>query len=71
MKTDKIEIYESRKVKGQFGWRYIAKNGKKVAIAGELYHNRSHAVKMAAKLFPNVRIVDNTAPAKRLTNPVK
>lgn len=48
---DTIEIYESRKVKGQFGWRYKAKNGKKIANAGELYTKRQHAQTMAYGLF--------------------
>lgn len=48
---DTIEIYESRKVKGQFGWRYRAKNGKKIANAGELYTKRDHADNMVRYLF--------------------
>ena len=59
-KQARIEIYASRKVKGQYGWRYIAANGRKVAIAGELYKKKSHAIKMAEKLFPGTAIVDRT-----------
>jgi len=50
-KTDRIEIYRSRKVKSQFGWRYKTRNGKKVAASGELYTNHSHALKMVEYLF--------------------
>ena len=48
---DRIEVYPSKKVKGQFGWRYKAKNGKKVATSGELYKKRSHALDMVHRLF--------------------
>ncbi len=53
-KQDRVEIYASKKVKGQWGWRYIASNGKRIAVAGELYTSRKHAEKMVARLFPNV-----------------
>jgi uncharacterized protein YegP (UPF0339 family) len=51
MKKDTITIYASKKVKGQFGWRYTAKNGRKLATSGELYKNRAHAARMVDKLF--------------------
>lgn len=60
-KKDKIEIYASRKVKGQYGWRYIAANGRKVAIAGELYTKYEHTFRMVNKLFPDTPVVDTTA----------
>ncbi len=39
LKKDRIEIYRSRANK-EFGWRYITKNGKRVAVAGETYKKR-------------------------------
>lgn len=56
-KKDRIEIYRSKKVKGQFGWRYIAKNGRKLAIGGELYKNAAHAIKMVDKLFGQLTVL--------------
>lgn len=50
-KRDRVEIYRSKKVKGQFGWRYVAANGKKIAIGGELYKRKSNVLKMVEKLF--------------------
>lgn len=44
MKKAKREIYKSRR-NGQFGWRLIAKNGKKVACGGETFHNKKDAIK--------------------------
>ena len=64
---DTIEIYESRKVKGQFGWRYKAKNGKKIATCGELYTKRSHAKKMALYLFIDKRFGEH-AKVKHLNS---
>ena len=43
MKNPKIQIYPSRN--GQFGWRLIAKNGKKIACGGETYHNKKDLLK--------------------------
>ena len=54
-KKDRVQIYESRKVPGQWGWRYIAANGKRIAISGELYKNKAHAEKMAMRLFPDTQ----------------
>lgn len=51
LKTDVIEIYESRRKPKHYGWRYKTKNGKKVAIAGELYKNKQHAREMVSLLF--------------------
>lgn len=51
LKTDVIEIYESRRKPKHYGWRYKTKNGKKVAIAGELYTKRQHALDMVTLLF--------------------
>lgn len=53
-KKDKVVIYQSKKVKGQWGWRVIAANGKRIAISGELYKNKAHAAKMAKRLFPDL-----------------
>ena len=53
-KKDKVVIYQSKKVKGQWGWRVIAPNGKRIAISGELYKNKAHALKMAQRLFPDL-----------------
>lgn len=49
-KTDIIQIYRSER-NGQYGWRYMARNGRKVAIAGETYEKEAHAEKMARELF--------------------
>jgi uncharacterized protein YegP (UPF0339 family) len=51
-KKDRVEIYESKKVRKQYGWRVIAANGKRIAISGELYKNKKHAEAMVKKLFP-------------------
>lgn len=51
LKTDVIEIYESRRKPKHYGWRYKTKNGKKVAIAGELYEKRDHTLRMVTGLF--------------------
>ena len=48
---ERIQVYPSRKVKGQWGWRYKARNGRKVATSGELYTKRSHALDMVHHLF--------------------
>lgn len=51
----KIEIYKSKK-NGQFGWRLIAKNNKKIACGGETYHNKKDlmgALKLVKKYFSN------------------
>ena len=65
-KADKAVVYPSRKVAGQWGWRYVASNGRRVAIAGELYHNKSHAERMVNKLFPGVavEVAPNKEPKK-------
>lgn len=49
MKHDHIEIYKSRN--GQFGWRYRAKNGRRIACGGETFHNRKDAVDICKRLF--------------------
>ncbi len=49
MKTSKIKVYKSRK-NGQFAWRYVAKNGRKMACPGETYHNRADCLKAIAQL---------------------
>ena len=64
---DTIEIYESRKVKGQFGWRYKAKNGKKIATCGELYKSRKHAGRMVSYLFGDIIIAEH-AKVKHLNS---
>ena len=50
MTQDKIEIYRSRR-NNEYGWRYITKNGARVAVAGETYKNHKHAIKMVDLLF--------------------
>lgn len=50
LKKDRIEIYKSRR-NGEYGWRYIAKNGKRVAVAGETYKKLYHAEYMVDHLF--------------------
>lgn len=59
LKKDRIEVYQSRRNK-EYGWRYITKNGKRVAVAGETYKNSAHAWKMADTLFAK-QIADGTA----------
>lgn len=44
MKKTKREIYKSKK-NGQYGWRLVAKNGKKVACSGETFHNKKDCIK--------------------------
>ena len=66
MKQERIEIYKSRK-NGQFGWRYIAKNGKRIAASGETFHNKKDAMAIAKRLFAvqlegaTATIIDTTA----------
>lgn len=50
MKQHTLEVYESKKVKGQWGWRLKAPNGRKVACSGELYKDKTHAYKMATEI---------------------
>ncbi len=52
MKTSKIQVYKSRK-NGQWGWRYVAKNGRKVACSGETYKNRADCLNAIALLMSN------------------
>ena len=40
----KIQFYKSKK-NGQWYWRAVARNGKKVAGGSEGYHNRNDAIK--------------------------
>lgn len=66
-KKDKIEIYASRKVKGQYGWRYVSSNGRKMADGCELYHNKKDVEKAIEKLrkaFATAPLADTTKPAK-------
>lgn len=49
MKHPKIEVYKSKK-NGQFSWRMIAANGKKIACAGETYHNKRDCIKSLKKV---------------------
>lgn len=50
MKTKTLEIYRSRK-NGQYGWRMIAKNGRRIAVGGETYHNKADLLKITDDLF--------------------
>lgn len=61
LKKDRIEIYKSRR-NGEYGWRYIAKNGKRVAVAGETYKNKMHCRAMVSSLFvgKDIDLVDKT-----------
>ena len=49
LKKDRIEIFPSRN--GQWSFRYKRKNGKKLATAGETYHNYKDAVVTTHYLF--------------------
>jgi len=49
MKKHKVEVYKSRR-NGQFSWRVIAKNGKKIACAGETFHNKKDCMKSLSLL---------------------
>jgi len=51
-----IQTYQSRR-NGEFGWRLVAANGKRIAIGGETFKNRRHAEKMATRLFPGRSII--------------
>jgi len=54
-----FELYRDRQK--QWRWRLIAPNGRKVAGAGEGYHNRTHAERMARKIgngLPGYVVVD-------------
>lgn len=58
MKKSQIQIYKSKK-NGQFAWRIIAKNGKKIACGGETYHNLKDlrkAVKLVEQFFINEQL---------------
>lgn len=62
MKKNKRVIYKS-KSNGQYGWRLISKNGKKIACSGELYHSKKHCIKMLnaiALMLVESEFVDET-----------
>lgn len=50
MKKHQLQVYESKKVKGQWSWRLVAPNGRKIACSGELYKDKAHAYKMATDI---------------------
>ena len=60
MKHSKIELYRSKK-NGQFAWRMIAKNGKKIACGGETYHNKKDCIK-------SLRLVESIFCASHVAN---
>jgi uncharacterized protein YegP (UPF0339 family) len=41
-------------------WKVVASNGKKVATSGEGYHNRQHCLDMVHKLFPHLKVVEDS-----------
>lgn len=69
MKYGYIEIYDSKKVKGNFGWRVIGKNGEQLARSSEplasVKNLRNNLIK-TADIFGSVRswsglpIIDTT-----------
>mgnify|MGYP003422531909 len=58
-KTPHIEIYKSRRNK-QFSWRCLSPNNKKIACAGETYHNKKDVLKVIKVLGLVFPIVDLT-----------
>ena len=46
----KIQIYKSKR-NGQFAWRAIAKNNRKIGCSGETYHNKKDLDKTLVLLF--------------------
>ena len=46
-----IQTYQSRR-NGEFGWRLVSANGKRIAIGGETFKNRRHAERIAMRLGP-------------------
>lgn len=63
MKKPQRQIYKSVK-NGQFGWRLLAKNGRKVACSGETYKNKKDAIKImdsVALLLVESDFIDKTA----------
>lgn len=46
--THKFTIYRSH---GQFRWRIVARNGRKVANSGEAYRNRADLISSARRMF--------------------
>ena len=62
MKKAKTQIYKSQK-NGQFGWRLIAKNGKKVACSGETFYNKKDCIKSAksiSRMLVESEFIDTT-----------
>jgi uncharacterized protein YegP (UPF0339 family) len=51
------QLYRSRRNK-QYGWRLVAANGARIAVAGETYEKKQHAERMFKQLFPEVELVD-------------
>lgn len=48
----RVQFYKTRR--GDYGWRAISRNGRRVAVSGEGYKSLLKAQKMASKLFPLV-----------------
>jgi uncharacterized protein YegP (UPF0339 family) len=48
-------VYQDRA--GEWRWRVRSINGEIVAVSGEGYVNRSHAISMVESLFPEMTVV--------------
>jgi len=56
-----VHVYRSRwSIGGMHRWKVVASNGKKVATSGEGYHNRQHCLDMVHKLFPHLKVVEDS-----------
>lgn len=46
--TDVVEVYRTR-VRRQWRWRYVARNGRIIATSSEGYHNRADCITGATR----------------------
>lgn len=58
MKAARVVVYQD--VQGEYRWRVLAANGEQVGDSGEGYVHHSRAVEMAAGLFPDAELVDES-----------
>lgn len=58
----KFELYKDNA--GEFRWRYLASNGKIIAVASEGYKAKNdcaHGIEIMKRDAPAAQVVDNTA----------
>ncbi len=55
----KVRLFKSRPKK-EFRLTVVERNGRKIWTCGEDLKNKAHALRMAAKWFPTLKVVDET-----------